>query len=106
MARALGKRNSRRKRSLRIVGQMVGHGRGSRRAYLVVLVIVVVLGGAGCGGGSAPKGHAATGATLASGARTRIVYVRPTTMNGSLRSGYTVSERVDGGLCLEPSEFV
>jgi hypothetical protein len=75
-----------------------------RTACLAILSIAVAVGGTGCGGATATKSQAERAKALASGARTRIVYVRPTRKNGSLKPGYTISARLDGGLCLLPGE--
>ncbi len=66
-----------------------------------MVVTAMVVGGTGCGGTT--KRHADEAKALASGARTRFVYVRPTTKRGSLKPGYAVSARLSGGLCLSPA---
>lgn len=71
-----------------------------------MLTMAVVVGGSGCGGGAATKSHAEGAKALTTNARTRIVYVRPTTKIGSLEPGYTVRARLNGGLCLGPSKLV
>jgi hypothetical protein len=66
-------------------------------------MVAMVVGGSGCAGGGS---RAERAKALANSARTRFVYVRPTTKRGSLKPGYTVSARISDGLCLLPGGVV
>jgi hypothetical protein len=66
----------------------------------------VLVGTSGCGGSTTKASHAPHDNAVASNARTRVVYVRPTTKIGSLKPGYTIDKRLSGGRCPESSRFV
>jgi hypothetical protein len=68
------------------------------------MVMIVVVGVSGCG--RVTKSHVDKVHAVAAGARTQVVYVRPTTNGGSLKPGYAVSKRLTSGQCMGPSVFV
>jgi len=73
------------------------------KACLAITTMAVALGGSGCG---ATHNHGEEVKAPVTSARTRVVYVRPTTKSGLLKPGYIISQRLDGGVCSEGSWVV
>jgi hypothetical protein len=72
------------------------------------VAIAIMVGGSGCGGGgsTSTRGGSTRSASTSRANGTRVVYVRPTTKRGSLKPGYALSERLNGGPCLPSVDVV
>lgn len=73
------------------------------KVWCAVLAGSTLVGAVGCGSQPRTRPHVGTSLTTttahpASG-QTRVVYVRPTTKQGSLKSGFRVRNRLNGGFC-------
>jgi hypothetical protein len=79
---------------------------GFRAACLAIVMQAAAVGVSGCGGGGATSNDSTRPANTNHAEGTRLVDVRPTTMSGALKPGYSISARLNGGVCPAGAEAV